>query len=94
MEAVLGYLARLLLQLSEWLRRLRSDAENWRQGPPGYTELWRATLKHNGAAYTRVLARFDAHCRQRGVVLETAADVDAVASASCCQLGRVRPAPC
>ena len=88
LEAVLGYLARLLLQLSEWLRRLRSDAENWRHGPPGYTELWRATLKHNGAAYTRVLARFDAHCRQRGVALETAADVDAAASAYCCQLGK------
>ena len=75
LEAVLGSLVRLVWQLGVWLRHLRGEAESWRGGPPGYGRLWRATLKGNGAAYDRVLQRFDAYCRARGLDLTTAADV-------------------
>jgi integrase len=88
LEAVLGSLVRLVWQLAVWLRHLRSEAESWRGGPPGYGRLWRSTLKGNGAAYDRVLQRFDAHCRRRGLDLTTAADVDAAASAYCPDLGK------
>ncbi len=53
LEAVLGSLVRLVWQLGVWLRHLRSEAESWRGGPPGYGRLSRATLKGNRAAYDR-----------------------------------------
>ena len=80
LEEILVFLFEWLSLWFAWLRRRLTADTDWRTGPPGHEDLWRSTLRHNGASYVAVLRRFDAWCRRTGQVLDTRADVDRAGS--------------
>ena len=71
-----------------WLTRRVQHEAAWRNGPRGFDDLWRTTLRNEGIIYVRLLRRFDKWCVDRGIILELAADVDAAAAEFLKTLGR------
>ena len=89
-EGAWVYLLRWLARLVYWLQRLLQNETAGRQPPPGYEQLWKTTLKNDGAIYQESLRLFYVWCKAEGIVLDAASDVDAAASRYLGTLSRAR----